>query len=118
MPLMLIKAAHLQLCKKCKTHGRIICSDGSKSEEFLTKSQALKEVDALCESGKILPEEATVLADAIEKSQLPRDEHELLRLLLPTGLRFASEAEIEAAFDIGEDDESPRCSNEGSEAVH
>lgn len=66
------KPASFEICSRCGPHGRIIFSNGTKSEEVRYQDQAFVEMGLARKSGLLLGEEAPVLAGQIHSSGLPR----------------------------------------------
>ncbi len=67
---LIVHAAQLVVCQSCRSHGRIIFGDGSKTEELHSKPDARAEVNEALFAKKIIAAEAEFLRAAIEKSAL------------------------------------------------
>lgn len=60
------RSAYLALCTECGRHGHVVCTDGTTSDEFATRSGGLKELRALVLSGKIAKDESLAVSNQIE----------------------------------------------------
>lgn len=70
---LIVPAAWLALCT-CGQHGVIAFGDGSKSEKFFSKKDALTEVETALLAKKIIPAEAELLRQGIADSKIMTEE--------------------------------------------
>lgn len=66
---LIINPAIISWCD-CHKHGCFVYGDGSKSEEFYHREQALAEVETALVAGKIVKAEAEYLREGIRKSSM------------------------------------------------
>ncbi len=66
------RAAYFALCPECGIHGRIICADGTESEDFFTVVIGLQEMTDLVLAEKISADEMPETKRQIEESGLVR----------------------------------------------
>lgn len=90
---MIEKVAYFEMCPRCGAHGFIFYTDGTKSQDLVSKSQALRIVKNM--TGLSLDEaEAKFMTDQISSSDLPM--HDELREQMSD-----EQAEIEAKLASG-----------------
>ena len=80
-------AAYLLLCAKCGRHGRVVCSDGMESHEFITVHGGLKELTDLVLSGRVSQDEVSEAEFQIRKSGLEYQNDEVEAVLEKCGER-------------------------------
>lgn len=66
-------AAHFVVCKKCKGHGRIVFSDGSKSVEVCSVYAANAEIETALAKDLLAADEVTELRHQIRRAGLEYD---------------------------------------------
>ena len=81
---IIARAAHFLVCPGCGHHGSIHLSDGRKTSTILSKEAAHGSVDGLLSAGHITSEEALVLRQQIDASDL-LEEASILDYILGEG---------------------------------
>lgn len=71
MSKVITSAAHLVICDECHGHARIVCADGTHSDEFATRSSLCLEASMLRSWHKIDDIEMPELIRQITESGLP-----------------------------------------------
>lgn len=82
---MMNEMAYLSLCPECRHHGRIVCSNGTESDEFITVYGGLKQLTELLLSGEISENEVQKLTRQIKASGLPYQDDEAEKILEKRG---------------------------------
>ena len=72
---LVVSSAWFDLCN-CGGHGRIVLSDGSKSDEFCSKQSGTQIVQNLHSEGKLTRHEVLFLKGEINKSRLPKETYQ------------------------------------------
>lgn len=78
---MMHRMAYLSLCPECRHHGRIVCSNGTESDEFITIYGGLKQLTELLLSGEVSEDEVPKLTRQIEASGLAYQDVETEKIL-------------------------------------